>query len=94
MGSCHLPCCIFRVFGGWYQLCCSKGILNTFFSCNEIVFFTNCSPIPLDELLSAPKISLRTVMLWLNAVIAVFPFVLRELSFPPPSEEEKDAPDL
>jgi hypothetical protein len=61
MGDCHVPCRIVGEFAGRYQLYCSKGILNTSFSCTELMSLTGCSPIPLDEWRQAPRVSLRSV---------------------------------
>ena len=61
MGDCHVPCRIVGEFAGRYQLYCSKGILNTLFSCTELIALIGCSPIPLDEWRQAPKVSLRSV---------------------------------
>ena len=61
MGDCHVPCCIVGEFAGRCQLYCLKGILNTSFSCTELISLTGCSPIPLDEWRQAPKVSLRSV---------------------------------
>ena len=44
-----------------YQLYCSKGVINTSFSCTEVVPLTSCTAIPLDEWWRAPRVSLRSV---------------------------------
>ena len=62
MGDWHVPCRIVGEFAGRYQLYCSKGILNTSFSCTELISLTGCSPIPLNEWRQAPRVSLRSVI--------------------------------
>ena len=47
-------------FAGRYQLYCTKGVLNTSFSCTELIPVTGCSPLPLNEWRKAPKITLRS----------------------------------
>ena len=61
MGDCHVPCRSVGEFAGCYQFYYSKGILNTSFSCTELISLTGCSPIPLDEWRQAPRVSLRSV---------------------------------
>ena len=61
MGDFHVTCRIVGGFAGRYQLYCSKGVLNTSFSCTELIPVTGCSPIPLDEWRKALIISLRSI---------------------------------
>ena len=56
----HIPSRIVGEFAGRYQLYCAKGVLNTSFSCTELIPVTICSPIPLNEWRKAPKVTLRS----------------------------------
>lgn len=40
----HILCRIVGEFAGRYQLYCAKGVLNTSFSCTELIPLTGCSP--------------------------------------------------
>ena len=62
MGSCHLPSRVIGEFGSRYQLCCSKGVLNTSFCETELIPLASCSPIPLENWRLSTKISLRSVV--------------------------------
>ena len=56
----HIVCRIVGEFAGRYQLYCTKGVLNTSFSCTELISVTECSPLPLTEWRKAPKVTLRS----------------------------------
>ena len=43
MGNFHVACRIVGEFAGWYQLYTSKGVLNTTFSCTELIPVNGCS---------------------------------------------------
>ena len=97
MGDFHVPCRIVGGFAGRYQLYCSKGVLNTSFSCTELIPVTGCSPLPLDEWRKAPKISLRSVThdsaLHERSNCCV-PQTSESIVLSSASEEEKEAPGM
>ena len=94
MGDFHVPC---RGFAGRYQLYCSKGVLNTSFSCTELIPVSGCSPIPLDEWRKAPRISLRSVTNdsalheYCNCCV---PQTSESIVLSSASEEENEAPEM
>ena len=49
LGKFHLPCHIIGDFGGCYQLYCSKGILNTAYSRQELTPLHSHSIISLEK---------------------------------------------
>ena len=53
----HILCRIVGEFASWYQLYCSKGVLNTSFSCTELIPVSGCS---LNEWRKAPRITLHS----------------------------------
>lgn len=56
----HISCRVVGEFAGRYQLYCAKGVLNTSFSCSELIPVTGCSHLPLNEWRTAPKITLHS----------------------------------
>ena len=61
LGKCHVPCRIVRDFGSQYQLYCSKGIFNSYFSGTELIPLTSCVSFPLDKWRQAPTVTLRSI---------------------------------
>ena len=61
LGKFHLPCHIIGDFGGCYQLYCSKGILNTAYSRQELTPLHSHSIISLEKWCQADKVSLRSL---------------------------------
>ena len=97
MGDFHVPCRIVGEFAGRYQLYCSKGVLNTSFSCTEVIPVTGCSPIPLDEWRKAPKISLRSVTndsALHERCNCCVPGTSESIVLSSASEEENEAPEM
>ena len=62
----HILCYSVGEFAGRYQLYCTKGVLNTSFSCTELISVSGCSPIPLNEWRNAPRITLRSATNYAN----------------------------
>ena len=80
---------------GRFQLYCSKGVLNTSFSSNELTPVTGCFTMPLNEWRNAPRITVRSVtndLPCMKSVIAVLPWLLRALLSS--ASEEEEAPEL
>ena len=65
VASSHPPCRVVREFDGRYQLYCSKGVLDTTVFRAEVIPMARCTPIPMEEWRQAPKVSLRSVALYL-----------------------------
>ena len=90
-------CRIVGEFAGRYQLYCAKGVLNTSFSCTELIPVTGCSPIPLNEWRKAPKITLRSATnnrtLHEHCNCSV-PETSESIVISSASEEENKAPDV
>ena len=93
----HILCHIVGEFAGWYQLYCAKGVLNTSFSCTELIPVTGCSPIPLNEWRKAPKITLRSATnnttLHEHCNCSV-PETSESIVISSASEDENKAPDM
>ena len=93
----HLVCRIVEEFAGRYQLYCAKGVLNTSFSCTELIPVSGCSPIPLNEWRKAPKITLRnatndkTLHEHCNCSV---PEASESIMLSSASEDENEAPEL
>ena len=97
MGDFHVRCRIVGRFAGRYQLYCSKGVLNTSFSCTELIPVSGCSPIPLDEWRKAPRISLRSVTndsALHERCNCCVPQTSESIVLSSASEEENEAPEM
>ena len=92
----HIVCRIVGEFAGRYQLYCTKGVLNTSFSCTELISVTECSPLPLTEWRKAPKITLRsatndtTLHEHCNCIV---PETSESIVLSSASEKENEAPE-
>ena len=93
----HILCRIVGEFAGRYQLYCAKGVLNTSFSCTQLIPVSGCSPLPLNEWRKAPKITLRnatnykTLHEHCNCSV---PEASESIMLSSASEDENEAPEL